>query len=187
QNLLGKRVDYSGRSVIVVGPTLKLHQCGLPKKMALELFKPFIYNKLEERGYVNTIKSAKKMVEKERPEVWDILDEVISEHPVLLSRAPTLHRLGIQAFEPVLIEGKAIQLHLRVGAALNADFGGDQMAVHGPLPLKPQVEARVLMMSTTNILSPANGRPIINPTQDIVRGLYDAPRLPRYAKGSFRE
>src|SRR5690606_19030716 len=187
QNLLGKRVDYSGRSVIVVGPELRLHQCGLPKKMALELFKPFIYNKLEERGYVTTIKAAKKMVEKERDEVWDILEEVIKEHPVLLNRAPTLHRLGIQAFEPVLIEGKAIQLHPLVCTAFNADFDGDQMAVHVPLSVEAQMEARVLMMSTTNILSPANGRPIINPTQDIVRGLYDAPRLPRYAKGSFRE
>src|SRR5438094_4230071 len=172
QNLLGKRVDYSGRSVIVVGPTLKLHQCGLPKKMALELFKPFIYNKLEERGYVNTIKSAKKMVEKERPEVWDILEEVISEHPVLLNRAPTLHRLGIQAFEPVLIEGKAIQLHPLVCAAFNADFDGDQMAVHVPLSLEAQLEARVLMMSTNNILSPANGKPIIVPSQDMVLGIY---------------
>src|SRR5689334_22108401 len=187
QNLLGKRVDYSGRSVIVVGPTLKLHQCGLPKKMALELFKPFIYNKLEERGYVNTIKSAKKMVEKERPEVWDILEEVISEHPVMLNRAPTLHRLGIQAFEPVLIEGKAIQLHPLVCAAFNADFDGDQMAVHVPLSVEAQMEARVLMMSTNNILSPANGRPIINPTQDIVLGLYYATREQKYARGCFRE
>ena len=154
QNLLGKRVDYSGRSVIVVGPELKLHQCGLPKIMALELFKPFIYNKLEEKGYVTTIKSAKKMVEKERPEVWDILDEVIREHPVLLNRAPTLHRLGIQAFEPVLIEGKAIQLHPLVCSAFNADFDGDQMAVHVPLSVEAQIEARVLMMSTNNILSP---------------------------------
>src|SRR5450432_1525579 len=187
QNLLGKRVDYSGRSVIVVGPTLKLHQCGLPKKMALELFKPFIYNKLEERGYVNTIKSAKKMVEKERPEVWDILDEVISEHPVLLNRAPTLHRLGIQAFEPVLIEGKAIQLHPLVCAAFNADFDGDQMAVHVPLSVEAQMEARVLMMSTNNILSPANGKPIINPTQDIVLGLYYATRERKFSKGCYRE
>jgi DNA-directed RNA polymerase subunit beta' len=187
QNLLGKRVDYSGRSVIVVGPALKLHQCGLPKKMALELFKPFIYNKLEERGYVNTIKSAKKMVEKERPEVWDILDEVIGEHPVLLNRAPTLHRLGIQAFEPVLIEGKAIQLHPLVCAAFNADFDGDQMAVHVPLSIEAQMEARVLMMSTNNILSPANGRPIINPTQDIVLGLYYATRMRRFARGCHRE
>src|SRR5450432_3311851 len=187
QNLLGKRVDYSGRSVIVVGPTLRLHQCGLPKKMALELFKPFIYNKLEERGYVNTIKSAKKMVEKERPEVWDILEEVISEHPVLLNRAPTLHRLGIQAFEPVLIEGKAIQLHPLVCAAFNADFDGDQMAVHVPLSIEAQMEARVLMMSTNNILSPASGRPIINPTQDIVLGLYYATRMRRFVEGSHRE
>ncbi len=187
QNLLGKRVDYSGRSVIVVGPALKLHQCGLPNKMALELFKPFIYNKLEERGYVNTIKSAKKMVEKERPEVWDILEEVISEHPVLLNRAPTLHRLGIQAFEPVLIEGKAIQLHPLVCAAFNADFDGDQMAVHIPLSVEAQMEARVLMMSTNNILSPANGKPIINPTQDIVLGLYYATRERKWAKGCYRE
>src|SRR6201987_4476293 len=172
QNLLGKRVDYSGRSVIVVGPELRLHQCGLPKKMALELFKPFIYNKLEEKGYVTTIKSAKKMVEKEGKDVWDILDEVIREHPVLLNRAPTLHRLGIQAFEPVLIEGKAIQLHPLVCAALNADFDGDQMAVHVPLSLEAQLEARVLMMSTNNILHPANGSPIIVPSQDIVLGLY---------------
>jgi len=183
QNLLGKRVDYSGRSVIVVGPGLRLHQCGLPKKMALELFKPFIYNKLEERGYVTTIKSAKKMVEKEKPEVWDILDEVITEHPVLLNRAPTLHRLGIQAFEPVLIEGKAIQLHPLVCQAFNADFDGDQMAVHVPLSVEAQMEARVLMMSTNNILSPANGRPIINPTQDIVLGLYYATRERPFARG----
>jgi DNA-directed RNA polymerase subunit beta' len=184
QNLLGKRVDYSGRSVIVVGPELRLHQCGLPKKMALELFKPFIYNKLEERGYVTTIKSAKKMVEKERPEVWDILDEVIREHPVLLNRAPTLHRLGIQAFEPILIEGKAIQLHPLVCAAYNADFDGDQMAVHVPLSVEAQVEARVLMMSTNNILSPANGKPIIVPTQDVVLGLYYMTRERRNAKGT---
>src|SRR5438132_3147290 len=161
QNLLGKRVDYSGRSVIVVGPELRLHQCGLPKKMALELFKPFIYNKLEERGHVSTIKSAKKMVEKERPEVWDILEEVIREHPVLLNRAPTLHRLGIQAFEPVLIEGKAIQLHPLVCSAFNADFDGDQMAVHVPLSDKAQDEARRLMLSTRNLLSPATGQPSI--------------------------
>src|SRR5499426_820694 len=186
QNLLGKRVDYSGRSVIVVGPELRLHQCGLPKKMALELFKPFIYNKLEERGYVTTIKSAKKMVEKERPEVWDILDEVIREHPVLLNRAPTLHRLGIQAFEPILIEGKAIQLHPLVCAAYNADFDGDQMAVHVPLSVEAQVEARALMMSTNNILSPANGKPIIVPTQDIVLGLYYMTRDRLHAKGSGR-
>mgnify|MGYP006171221439 CR=1 FL=1 len=172
QNLLGKRVDYSGRSVIVVGPELMLHQCGLPKKMALELFKPFIYHKLELYGYATTIKAAKRMVEKTRPEVWDILEEVIREHPVLLNRAPTLHRLGIQAFEPVLIEGKAIQLHPLVCAAFNADFDGDQMAVHVPLSLEAQLEARVLMMSTNNILSPANGKPIIVPSQDIVLGLY---------------
>ncbi|MBM3487922.1 MAG: DNA-directed RNA polymerase subunit beta' [Alphaproteobacteria bacterium] len=172
QNLLGKRVDYSGRSVIVVGPELKLHQCGLPKKMALELFKPFIYSKLELYGLASTIKAAKRLVEKERPEVWDILEEVIREHPVLLNRAPTLHRLGIQAFEPVLIEGKAIQLHPLVCTAFNADFDGDQMAVHVPLSLEAQLEARVLMMSTNNILSPANGKPIIVPTQDIVLGLY---------------
>jgi len=172
QNLLGKRVDYSGRSVIVVGPELKLHQCGLPKKMALELFKPFIYSKLEKYGHAATIKAAKRMVEKERPEVWDILEEVIREHPVLLNRAPTLHRLGIQAFEPVLIEGKAIQLHPLVCTAFNADFDGDQMAVHIPLSLEAQLEARVLMMSTNNILSPANGKPIIVPSQDIVLGLY---------------
>ncbi len=172
QNLLGKRVDYSGRSVIVVGPELKLHQCGLPKKMALELFKPFIYSKLELYGLASTIKAAKRMVEKERPEVWDILEEVIREHPVLLNRAPTLHRLGIQAFEPVLIEGKAIQLHPLVCTAFNADFDGDQMAVHVPLSLEAQLEARVLMMSTNNILSPANGKPIIVPSQDIVLGIY---------------
>src|SRR5437588_2293827 len=172
QNLLGKRVDYSGRSVIVVGPGLRLHQCGLPKKMALELFKPFIYNKLEEKGYVTTIKSAKKMVEKEGKDVWDILDEVIREHPVLLNRAPTLHRLGIQAFEPVLIEGKAIQLHPLVCVAYNADFDGDQMAVHVPLSVEAQIESRVLMMSTNNILSPASGKPIIVPNQDIVLGMY---------------
>jgi len=172
QNLLGKRVDYSGRSVIVVGPELKLHQCGLPKKMALELFKPFIYSKLELYAMATTIKAAKRMVEKERPEVWDILEEVIREHPVLLNRAPTLHRLGIQAFEPVLIEGKAIQLHPLVCTAFNADFDGDQMAVHVPLSLEAQLEARVLMMSTNNILSPANGKPIIVPSQDIVLGLY---------------
>ena len=172
QNLLGKRVDYSGRSVIVVGPELKLHQCGLPKKMALELFKPFIYSRLDAKGLSTTVKQAKKLVEKERPEVWDILDEVIREHPVLLNRAPTLHRLGIQAFEPVLIEGKAIQLHPLVCAAFNADFDGDQMAVHVPLSLEAQLEARVLMMSTNNILHPANGQPIIVPSQDIVLGLY---------------
>jgi DNA-directed RNA polymerase subunit beta' len=183
QNLLGKRVDYSGRSVIVVGPELRLHQCGLPKKMALELFKPFIYNKLEEKGYVTTIKSAKKMVEKEGKDVWDILDDVIREHPVLLNRAPTLHRLGIQAFEPVLIEGKAIQLHPLVCVAYNADFDGDQMAVHVPLSVEAQVEARVLMMSTNNILSPASGKPIIVPTQDMVLGLYYMTREKPLARG----
>ena len=172
QNLLGKRVDYSGRSVIVVGPTLKLHQCGLPKKMALELFKPFVFGKLELRGLATTIKAAKKLVEREGPEVWDILDEVIREHPVLLNRAPTLHRLGIQAFEPVLIEGKAIQMHPLVCTAFNADFDGDQMAVHVPLSIEAQLEARTLMMSTNNILSPAHGDPIIVPTQDVVLGLY---------------
>jgi DNA-directed RNA polymerase subunit beta' len=172
QNLLGKRVDYSGRSVITVGPTLRLHQCGLPKKMALELFKPFIYGKLEGRGLATTIKAAKKLVEREAPEVWDVLDDVIREHPVLLNRAPTLHRLGIQAFEPILIEGKAIQLHPLVCAAYNADFDGDQMAVHVPLTIEAQLEARALMMSTNNILSPANGEPIIVPSQDVVLGLY---------------
>ena len=172
QNLLGKRVDYSGRTVIVVGPELRLHQCGLPKKMALELFKPFIFHKLEERGAATTIKSAKRLVEKERPEVWDVLDEVIREHPVLLNRAPTLHRLGIQAFDPVLVEGKAIRLHPLVCAAFNADFDGDQMAVHVPLSVEAQVEARVLMMSINNILSPANGRPIAVPSQDMVLGCY---------------
>ncbi|CAM4431682.1 MAG: DNA-directed RNA polymerase subunit beta' [Legionellaceae bacterium] len=183
QNLLGKRVDYSGRSVIVVGPTLRLHQCGLPKKMALELFKPFIFSKLEMRGLAATIKAAKKMVEREEPEVWDILEEVIREHPVLLNRAPTLHRLGIQAFEPVLIEGKAIQLHPLVCAAYNADFDGDQMAVHVPLTLEAQLEARTLMMSTNNILSPANGEPIIVPSQDVVLGLYYLTREKVNAKG----
>jgi len=183
QNLLGKRVDYSGRSVIVVGPELKLHQCGLPKKMALELFKPFIYNKLEERGYCTTIKSAKKLVERERPEVWDVLEEVIKEHPVMLNRAPTLHRLGIQAFEPVLIEGKAIQLHPLVCTAFNADFDGDQMAVHLPLSVESQLETRVLMMSTNNILSPAHGKPIIVPSQDMVLGLYYMTRERTFAHG----
>ena len=186
QNLLGKRVDYSGRSVIVVGPELRLHQCGLPKKMALELFKPFIYNKLEERGFVNTIKAAKKMVEQGREEVWDILDEVIKEHPVLLNRAPTLHRLGMQGFEPKLTEGKAIQLHPLVCTAFNADFDGDQMAVHLPLSIEAQIEARVLMMSTNNILSPASGRPIINPSQDVVLGSYYMTRLRRFARGEGR-
>ncbi|MEK9928168.1 MAG: DNA-directed RNA polymerase subunit beta', partial [Halieaceae bacterium] len=183
QNLLGKRVDYSGRSVIVTGPTLRLHQCGLPKKMALELFKPFIFGKLEHRGLASTIKAAKKMVEREPPEVWDILAEVIREHPVLLNRAPTLHRLGIQAFEPVLIEGKAIQLHPLVCAAYNADFDGDQMAVHVPLTLEAQLEARALMMSTNNILSPASGEPIIVPSQDVVLGLYFMTRERINAKG----
>ncbi len=183
QNLLGKRVDYSGRSVIVIGPNLRLHQCGIPKKMALELFKPFIYNKLEERGYVTTIKSAKKMVEKETAEVWDCLDEVVKEYPVLLNRAPTLHRLGIQAFEPILIEGKAIQIHPLVCAAFNADFDGDQMAVHIPLSIEAQIEARVLMMSTNNILSPAHGEPIIVPSQDIVLGIYYMTRGKPLAKG----
>jgi DNA-directed RNA polymerase subunit beta' len=184
QNLLGKRVDYSGRSVIVVGPTLKLHQCGLPKKMALELFKPFIFSKLERRGLATTIKAAKKLVEKEGPEVWDVLEEVIREHPVMLNRAPTLHRLGIQSFEPVLIEGKAIQLHPLVCTAFNADFDGDQMAVHVPLSLEAQLEARTLMMSTNNILSPANGEPIIVPTQDVVLGLYYMTRESVGAKGT---
>ncbi|MDP2600919.1 MAG: DNA-directed RNA polymerase subunit beta', partial [Deltaproteobacteria bacterium] len=183
QNLLGKRVDYSGRSVIVVGPELKLHQCGLPKQMALEMFKPFVYQKLEEKGLASTIKSAKRLVEAEVPEVWDCLDEVIKEHPVLLNRAPTLHRLGIQAFEPVLIEGKAIQLHPLVCTAFNADFDGDQMAVHVPLSVEAQVEARVLMMSTNNILSPASGKPIIVPTQDMVLGLYYLTRERAFAKG----
>ena len=187
QNLLGKRVDYSGRSVIVAGPELKLHQCGLPKKMALELFKPFIYNKLEERGHVTTIKSAKKMVEKEKSEVWDILDEVIKEHPVLLNRAPTLHRLGIQAFEPVLVEGKAIQVHPLVCSAYNADFDGDQMAVHLPLSLEAQTEARVLLLSTNNILSPAHGGPVIVPSQDIVLGCYYMTRERPFAQGCYRE
>lgn len=184
QNLLGKRVDYSGRSVIVVGPTLRLHQCGLPKKMALELFKPFVYNKLEERGLASTIKQSKRLVEQESVEVWDILAEVVKEHPVLLNRAPTLHRLGIQAFEPVLHEGKAIQLHPLVCTAFNADFDGDQMAVHVPLSIEAQVEARVLMMSTNNILSPANGKPIINPSQDIVLGLYWMTRIRPVALGT---
>jgi DNA-directed RNA polymerase subunit beta' len=183
QNLLGKRVDYSGRSVIVVGPTLKLHQCGLPKKMALELFKPFIFSKLQLRGEATTIKAAKRLVEREGAEVWDILEEVIREHPVLLNRAPTLHRLGIQAFEPVLIEGKAIQLHPLVCTAFNADFDGDQMAVHVPLSIEAQLEARALMMSSNNILSPANGDPIIVPSQDVVLGLYYMTRTRINAKG----
>lgn len=183
QNLLGKRVDYSGRSVIVVGPTLRLHQCGLPKKMALELFKPFIFSKLQLRGLATTIKAAKKMVEREGAEVWDILEEVIREHPILLNRAPTLHRLGIQAFEPTLIEGKAIQLHPLVCSAFNADFDGDQMAVHIPLSIEAQLEARTLMMATNNILSPANGEPVINPTQDVVLGLYFMSREKINGKG----
>jgi DNA-directed RNA polymerase subunit beta' len=183
QNLLGKRVDYSGRSVITVGPDLRLHQCGLPKKMALELFKPFVYNRLQEKGYVTTVKSAKKMVEKETAEVWDALDEVVREYPIMLNRAPTLHRLGIQAFEPILIEGKAIQLHPLVCTAFNADFDGDQMAVHVPLSIEAQTEARVLMMSTNNILSPANGKPIIIPSQDIVLGIYYLTRARVGAKG----
>ncbi len=183
QNLLGKRVDFSGRSVIVTGPELKLHQCGLPKKMALELFKPFIYSRLDAKGLSSTVKQAKKLVEKERPEVWDILDEVIREHPVLLNRAPTLHRLGIQAFEPVLIEGKAIQLHPLVCSAFNADFDGDQMAVHVPLSLEAQLEARVLMMSTNNVLSPANGKPIIVPSQDMILGLYYVSLMREGMKG----
>ena len=183
QNLLGKRVDYSGRSVIVVGPTLKLHQCGLPKKMALELFKPFVFGKLQQLELVNTIKLAKKMVEREEPEVWDILDDVIREHPVLLNRAPTLHRLGIQAFEPILIEGKAIQLHPLVCKAYNADFDGDQMAVHVPLTLEAQIECRALMMATNNILSPANGKPIIDPSQDVVLGIYYMTRERVNARG----
>jgi DNA-directed RNA polymerase subunit beta' len=186
QNLLGKRVDYSGRSVIVVGPDLRLHQCGLPKKMALELFKPFIYNKLDEKGFVNTIKAAKKMVERETYEVWDALDEVVREYCILLNRAPTLHRLGIQAFEPILIEGKAIQLHPLVCTAFNADFDGDQMAVHVPLSIEAQIEARVLMMSTNNILSPAHGDPIIVPSQDIVLGIYYMTRQKAFCKGSGR-
>ncbi|MCX7858243.1 MAG: DNA-directed RNA polymerase subunit beta', partial [Deltaproteobacteria bacterium] len=183
QNLLGKRVDYSGRSVIVVGPELRLHQCGLPKYMALELFKPFVFGKLIQKGYATTIKTAKKMVERERPEVWDVLEEIIKEHPVLLNRAPTLHRLGIQAFEPILIDGKAIKLHPLVCPAYNADFDGDQMAVHVPLSIEAQTEARVLMMSTNNILSPANGKPIIVPTQDIVLGLYYLTIDRKYVKG----
>lgn len=183
QNLLGKRVDYSGRSVIVVGPQLKLHQCGLPKKMALELFKPFIFERLEKMGVASTIKAAKKEVEAETPVVWDILEEVIREHPVMLNRAPTLHRLGIQAFEPVLIEGKAIQLHPLVCTAFNADFDGDQMAVHVPLSLEAQMEARTLMLASNNVLSPANGQPIIVPSQDVVLGLYYATRENVAAQG----
>ena len=172
QNLLGKRVDYSGRSVIVVGPNLKLHQAGLPKKMALELFKPFVMHKLQQKGLAANIKSAKKMIEREKDEVWDVLEEVIKHHPILLNRAPTLHRLGIQAFEPVLIEGKAIRIHPLVCTAFNADFDGDQMAVHVPLMLDAQVEARMLMLSSNNILKPADGNPISNPTQDMTIGLF---------------
>ena len=186
QNLLGKRVDYSGRSVIVVGPELKLHQCGLPKKMALELFKPFIYNKLEKEGLVTTIKAAKEMVEQQRPEVWDFLEEVIREHPVLLNRAPTLHRLGIQAFEPMLVEGKAIKIHPLVCTAFNADFDGDQMAVHVPLSPEAQIEASVLMLSSNNILSPANGQPIAIPSQDIVLGCYYLTKEKKGTKGEGR-
>ena len=172
QNLLGKRVDYSGRSVIVVGPELRLHQCGLPKQMALELFKPFVMKRLVDQNLAQNIKSAKRMVERARPQVWDVLEEVIREHPVLLNRAPTLHRLGIQAFEPVLVEGKAIKIHPLVCAAFNADFDGDQMAVHVPLSAEAQAEARILMLSANNILSPAHGRPIATPSQDMVLGLY---------------
>ncbi|NTU42926.1 MAG: DNA-directed RNA polymerase subunit beta', partial [Nitrospirales bacterium] len=183
QNLLGKRVDYSGRSVIVVGPDLMLNQCGLPKHMALELFKPFVFNKLEEKGHATTIKQAKRLVEKETPEVWDALEDVIQEHPVLLNRAPTLHRLGIQAFDPVLVEGKAIKLHPLVCTAFNADFDGDQMAVHVPLSLEAQIEARVLMLSVNNLLSPANGKPIVVPTQDMVLGIYYLTKQRRGVKG----
>ncbi|HXX58388.1 MAG TPA: DNA-directed RNA polymerase subunit beta', partial [Thermodesulfovibrionales bacterium] len=186
QNLLGKRVDYSGRSVIVVGPELKLHQCGLPKRMALELFKPFVFNKLEERGFATTLKTAKRLVEKEQPEVWDALEDVITEHPVLLNRAPTLHRLGIQAFDPILVEGKAIKLHPLVCTAFNADFDGDQMAVHVPLSIEAQIEARVLMMSVNNVLSPANGKPIVIPTQDMVLGIYYLTKEMSGVKGEGR-
>ncbi len=186
QNLLGKRVDYSGRTVIVIGPDLKLHQCGLPKKMALELFRPFIYNRLIKKGFATTIKSAKKMAEKETSEVWDCLDEVVKEFPVMLNRAPTLHRLGLQAFEPVLVDGKAIQLHPLVCSAFNADFDGDQMAVHVPITLAAQIETRVLLMSTNNILSPANGKPVIVPTQDIVLGIYYMTREKEMVKGEGR-
>ncbi|MGH6631148.1 MAG: DNA-directed RNA polymerase subunit beta', partial [Burkholderiales bacterium] len=186
QNLLGKRVDYSGRSVIVVGPELKLHQCGLPKKMALELFKPFIYHRLEQAGHCTTIKAAKEMVERQEPVVWDILEEAIKDHPVLLNRAPTLHRLGIQAFEPVLVEGKAIKIHPLVCTAFNADFDGDQMAVHIPLSPEAQIEASVLMLSSRNILSPANGQPLAIPSQDIVLGVYYLTKEKRGAKGSDR-
>ncbi len=186
QNLLGKRVDYSGRSVIVVGPELKLHQCGLPKKMALELFKPFIYHRLEQRGHCTTIKQAKELVEQQDPVVWDILEEVINDHPILLNRAPTLHRLGIQAFEPVLVEGKAIKLHPLTCTAFNADFDGDQMAVHIPLSPEAQIEAATLMLASNNILSPAHGAPIAIPTQDMVLGLYYLTKMRPNAKGSGR-
>ena len=193
QNLLGKRVDYSGRSVIVVGPYLKLHQCGLPKKMALELFKPFIFAQARGPGHRSSIKSAKKYVEKERPEVWDILEDVIEEHPVLLNRAPTLHRLGIQAFEPILVEGKAIEIHPLVCTAFNADFDGDQMAVHVPLSIEAQLEAQCLMLSANNILSPSNGAPVAVPTQDMVLGCYyltkerlSAPEHPCAGKAPLR-
>src|SRR4030095_527804 len=184
QNLLGKRVDYSGRSVIVVGPELRLNQCGLPKNMALELFKPFIIRKLEDRGYVQTVKSAKRLVEREKPEVWDILGEIIENHPVLLNRAPTLHRLGVQGFQPVLVEGKAIRIHPLVCQAFNADFDGDQMAVHVPLSYEAQIEARVLMISSNNILHPANGTPVVTPTQDMVLGCYYLTRDKKGAKGA---
>ena len=184
QNLLGKRVDYSGRSVIVVGPQLKLHQCGLPKQMALELFKPFVMKRLVDLNHAQNIKSAKRMVERARPVVWDVLEEVIREHPVLLNRAPTLHRLGIQAFEPQLVEGKAIQIHPLVCTAFNADFDGDQMAVHLPLSAEAQAEARILMLSTNNILKPADGRPVTMPTQDMVLGLYHLTTLRRAAGGA---
>ena len=186
QNLLGKRVDYSGRSVIVVGPTLKLHQCGLPKLMALELFKPFVMKRLVDSELAQNIKSAKRMVERRRPQVWDVLEEVIKEHPVLLNRAPTLHRLGIQAFEPVLVEGKAIQIHPLVCTAFNADFDGDQMAVHLPLSAEAQAESRVLMLSANNILSPAHGRPLVTPTQDMVIGIYYVTLVADGAKGEGR-
>ena len=186
QNLLGKRVDYSGRSVIVVGPTLKLHQCGLPKLMALELFKPFVMKRLVDAELAQNIKSAKRMVERRRPQVWDVLEEVIKEHPVLLNRAPTLHRLGIQAFEPVLVEGKAIQIHPLVCTAFNADFDGDQMAVHLPLSAEAQAEARVLMLSANNVLSPAHGRPLVTPTQDMIIGAYYLTEAVPGAKGEGR-
>ena len=186
QNLLGKRVDYSGRSVIVVGPTLKLHQCGLPKLMALELFKPFVMKTLVDGELAQNIKSAKRMVERRRPQVWDVLEDVIKEHPVLLNRAPTLHRLGIQAFEPVLVEGKAIQIHPLVCTAFNADFDGDQMAVHLPLSAEAQAESRVLMLSANNILSPAHGRPLVTPTQDMIIGAYYLTELVEGDKGEGR-